>query len=47
LNGPGLEIEDNYSYMLEMNSQDSPWMMFKFMREDALPNLTDVSGRVA
>jgi hypothetical protein len=32
--------------MLEKNSPDSPWMMFYFLRADALPNLTDVSGRM-
>jgi hypothetical protein len=33
--------------MLEKNSPDSPWMMFYILREDALPDLTDVSGRMA
>jgi hypothetical protein len=47
LNGPGSEIRDNYSSMLEKNSPDNPWLMFNFPREDALPDLTDVSGRVA
>jgi hypothetical protein len=36
-----------YSSMLGKNSPDSPWMMFCFLRADALPNLTDVSGRMA
>jgi hypothetical protein len=47
VNGPGSEIRDNYSSMLEKNSLDSPWMMFYLLREDALPDLTDVSGRMA
>jgi hypothetical protein len=38
---------DNYSSMLGKNSPDSPWLMFYFLREDALPDLTDVSGRMA
>jgi hypothetical protein len=33
--------------MLEKNSPDSPWMMFYLMMVDALPDLTDVSGRMA
>jgi hypothetical protein len=47
VNGPGSEIRDNYSSMLGKNSPDSPWMMFYFLREDALPYLTNVSGRMA
>jgi hypothetical protein len=47
VNGPGSEIRDNYSSMLEKNSPDSPWLMFYFLRADALPDLTDVSGRMA
>jgi hypothetical protein len=47
VNGLGSEIRDNYSFMLEKNSPDSPWLMFYFLRADALPNLTDVSGRMA
>jgi hypothetical protein len=47
VNGPGLEIRDNYSSMLEKNSPNSPWLMVYFLREDALPDLTDVSGRMA
>jgi hypothetical protein len=42
-----LRYQDNYSSMLEKNSPDSSWLMFYFMREDALPDLTDVSGRMA
>jgi hypothetical protein len=47
VNGLGSEIKDNNSYMLGKNSLDSPWMMFYFLREDALPNITYVSGRMA
>jgi hypothetical protein len=46
VNGPGSEIRDNYSSMLEKNSPDSSWMMFYFVRVDALPDLMDVSGRM-
>jgi hypothetical protein len=46
VNGPGSEIRDRYYSMLEKNSPDSPWMMFYFIREDALPYLTDMSGRM-
>jgi hypothetical protein len=44
--GPGSEIRDKYYSMLEKNSPDSPSMMFYFIREDALPYLTDMSGRM-
>jgi hypothetical protein len=47
VNGPGSEIRDSYSSMLRMNSPDSPWLMFYFLRANALPDLTDVSGRMA
>jgi hypothetical protein len=47
VNGPGSEIRDNYSFMLGKYSPDSPWMMFYFLRADALPDLIDVSGRMA
>jgi hypothetical protein len=33
--------------MLEKNSPNSPSMMFYILREDALLDLTDVSGRMA
>jgi hypothetical protein len=33
--------------MLEKNSPDSPWLMFYLLKADALPNLTDVNGRMA
>jgi hypothetical protein len=46
VNGPGSEIRDNYSSMIEKNSPDSPWLMFYFLRADALPDLIDVSGRM-
>ena len=38
---------DNYSSFLEKNSLDSSSLMFDFLRADALPDLTDVSGRMA
>jgi hypothetical protein len=47
VNGPGSEIKDNYSSMLEKNSPDIPWLMFYLLREDALPDIRDVSGRMA
>jgi hypothetical protein len=47
VNGPGSEIRDNYSSMLENNSLDSPWPMFYLLRVDSLPDLTSVSGRMA
>jgi hypothetical protein len=47
VNGPGSEIRDNYSSMLEKNSPDSPWLMFYLLRAYALPDLADVSGRMA
>jgi hypothetical protein len=43
----GLRNQDNYSCMLEKNSPDSSWKMFYLLREDALLDLTDVSGRMA
>jgi hypothetical protein len=47
VNGPGLEIKDNYSSMLENNSPDIPQMIFYLLKEDALPDITNVSGRMA
>jgi hypothetical protein len=47
VNGPGSKIRDNYSFMLEKNIPDSPWLIFYFLRVDALPDLTDVNGRMA
>jgi hypothetical protein len=47
VNGPGSEIKDSYSSMLGKNSPNSPWMMFYFLRENALPDLIDLSGRMA
>jgi hypothetical protein len=47
VNGPGSEIKDSYSSMLKKNNPDSPWLMFYILRADALPDLTDVSGRMA
>jgi hypothetical protein len=42
-----LRNQDSYSSFLEKNSPDSSSLMFYFLREDALPDLTDVSGRMA
>jgi hypothetical protein len=42
-----LRNQDSYSSLLEKNSPDSSSLMFDFLREYALPNLTDVSGRMA
>jgi hypothetical protein len=42
-----LRNQDNYSSLLEKNSLDSSSLMFDFLRVDALPDLTDVSGRMA
>jgi hypothetical protein len=42
-----LRIQDNYSSLLEKNSQDNSSLMFYFLREDALPDITDVSGIMA
>ena len=42
-----VEFRDDYSSMLEKNSPDSPWLMFYILKADALPNLTNVSGRMA
>jgi hypothetical protein len=42
-----LRNQDNYSSMLEKNSPDSSWPMFYFLRAEALPDLIDVSGRMA
>jgi hypothetical protein len=47
VNGPGSKIKDSYSFVLEKNSLDSTWLMFYFLRVDALPDLTNVSGRMA
>jgi hypothetical protein len=33
--------------MLEKNNPYIPWLMFYLLREDVLPDLTDVSGRMA
>jgi hypothetical protein len=38
---------DIYSSMIEKNNPDSSSLMFYFVREDALLDLTDVSGRMA
>jgi hypothetical protein len=47
VNGPGSEIMENYSSMLEKNSQDSPLLIFYILRVFSLPYLTDVSERMA
>jgi hypothetical protein len=47
VNVSGSKIRDSYSSMLGNNSLDGPWMMFYFLKEDALPDLTDVNGRMA
>jgi hypothetical protein len=39
--------QDNYSSILEKNSPYSSWMTFYFLRADTLPDITDVSGRMA
>ena len=39
--------QDNYSSLLEKNSPDNSSLMFYLVREDALPDLTNVSGRMA
>jgi hypothetical protein len=38
---------DSYSSLLEKNSPDSSSLMFYHLREVALPDLIDVSGRMA
>jgi hypothetical protein len=38
---------DSYSSLLVNNSPDSSSLMFDLLRADALPDLTDVSGRMA
>jgi hypothetical protein len=42
-----LKNQDNYSSLLEKNCPDSSSLMFDFLRADALPDLIDVSGRMA
>jgi hypothetical protein len=42
-----LRNKDNYSSLLEKNSPDSSSLMFDLLRADALPDLIDVSGRMA
>jgi hypothetical protein len=42
-----LRNHDSYSSFLEKNSLDSSSLMFYLLREDALPDLTDVIGRMA
>jgi hypothetical protein len=42
-----LKNRGGYSSFLEKNSPDSSSLMFYLLRADSLPNLTDVSGRMA
>ena len=42
-----LRNRDSYSSFLEKNSPDSSSLMFYLLRANALPDLTDVSGRMA
>jgi hypothetical protein len=42
-----LRNQDSYSSLLEKNSLDSSSLMFYLLRVDALPDLTNVSGRMA
>jgi hypothetical protein len=46
VNGLGSKVRDIYSSMLGKNSPYGPWLMFYFLRVDALPYLIDVSGRM-
>jgi hypothetical protein len=41
-----LRNQDSYSSLLEKNSLNSSSLIFDFLRENALPYLTDVSGRL-
>jgi hypothetical protein len=47
VNGPGSKIGTSYSSSLENNIPDSSSLMFYPLRVDALPDLIDVSGRMA
>jgi hypothetical protein len=42
-----LRNRDSYSSLLEKNSPNSSSLMFDLLRADALPDLIDVSGRMA
>jgi len=42
-----LRNQDNYSSLLEKNSPDSSSLMLYLLREDALPDLIDISGIMA
>jgi hypothetical protein len=42
-----LKNRDIYSSLLEKNSPDNSSLMFYFLGVDSLPDLTDVSGRMA
>jgi hypothetical protein len=41
-----LRNQNNYSSLLEKNSPDNSSLMVYLLRADALPDLTDVSGRM-
>ena len=41
-----LKNQDSYSSLLEKNSLDNSSLMFYLLRVDALPDLTDMSGRM-
>ena len=45
--GSRLRNRDNYSSLLEKNSPNISSLMFYLLRVDALPDLTDVSGKMA
>jgi hypothetical protein len=42
-----LKNQDNYSSLHEKNIPDSSSLMLDFLKEDALPDLTNVSGIMA
>jgi hypothetical protein len=44
---PRLRNRDSYSSLLEKNSPDISSLMFYLVTTDALPDLTDMSGRMA
>jgi hypothetical protein len=39
--------QDSYSSMLAKNSSDSLWLIFYLLRDDSLPDIIDVSERMA
>jgi hypothetical protein len=42
-----LRNRDIYSSLLEKNSSDNSSLMFELLREDVVPDLIDVSGRMS